>query len=313
MPAFVAPQLQKLHGTEIRCSSDQTRLTLESILGQGSYSIVYKAKAQFSNRPVAVKCVSKRELNAGQIYRQIQEAQILQELQGVAKSLSGDGRSNIVRCMECIQSESIIYLVLEHCGPNLFTLIAGRKRLNVELAFDLMNQLLQAVAFIHKHRVYHRDLKPENVLLASERTDGILIKVADFGLATRSITCYDFGCGSIRYMSPECLNAEARLKCYNAAKNDVFSSAIILINMLSGKNPWRQASLVNDDGYRMHFPAGPAKIDSFRRVFGYSDKLCLLLRSALAKEPDRISATRFLVSHIKLNGEFFDPGYIAND
>ena len=39
-------------------------------------------------------------------------------------------------------------------------------------------QILQAILFCHKRRVFHRDLKPQNLLIA----DNGVIKVADFGL-----------------------------------------------------------------------------------------------------------------------------------
>ena len=39
-------------------------------------------------------------------------------------------------------------------------------------------QLLQGVAYIHKHNVFHRDIKPENLLLKGDS-----VKIGDFGLA----------------------------------------------------------------------------------------------------------------------------------
>jgi serine/threonine protein kinase len=44
---------------------------------------------------------------------------------------------------------------------------------------NTVRQLLDALYFLHSHRVVHRDLKPQNILVASEDC----IKVADFGLA----------------------------------------------------------------------------------------------------------------------------------
>jgi serine/threonine protein kinase len=47
--------------------------------------------------------------------------------------------------------------------------------------------------------VYHRDLKPENILC---RQGGLDIRIADFGLATKSRLSQEFGVGSSYYMSP---------------------------------------------------------------------------------------------------------------
>lgn len=47
----------------------------------------------------------------------------------------------------------------------------------------IVNQILQAVAYLHKNGIVHRDLKPENLLCSSDSTENIHIFVADFGLS----------------------------------------------------------------------------------------------------------------------------------
>ena len=44
-----------------------------------------------------------------------------------------------------------------------------------------MSQLVNGVKYIHNHDIIHRDLKLGNMLL----NDDMLVKIADFGLATR--------------------------------------------------------------------------------------------------------------------------------
>ena len=43
----------------------------------------------------------------------------------------------------------------------------------------MMYQVLQGLAFMHKHGFFHRDMKPENLLCMGPE----LVKIADFGLA----------------------------------------------------------------------------------------------------------------------------------
>lgn len=62
---------------------------------------------------------------------------------------------------------------------NLYELMKQRDRLFPESHIrNIMFQIFQGLAFMHKHGFFHRDIKPENMLVK-----GDVVKVADFGLA----------------------------------------------------------------------------------------------------------------------------------
>ena len=50
---------------------------------------------------------------------------------------------------------------------------------------SIMQQLLQAVNYLHKNDVVHRDLKPENIAFLNENTKSLKIKLIDFGTAQK--------------------------------------------------------------------------------------------------------------------------------
>ncbi|KAF9204552.1 hypothetical protein BGZ49_005162 [Haplosporangium sp. Z 27] len=78
---------------------------------------------------------------------------------------------------------------------------------------------------------------PENIILCNGS-----IKLIDFGLATSQLISTDFGCGSTFYLSPECqLGYAESVKSYDSAAIDVWSLGVVLINLVFGRNPWKQA------------------------------------------------------------------------
>lgn len=105
-------------------------------------------------------------------------------------------------------------------------------------------QILDAVDFCHSYGIYHRDLKPENILCLQ---GGAKVVLADFGLATGEKMSADFGCGSTFYMGPECQGGiTTRIAEYNTAANDIWSLGVILVNLMCGRNPWKQACTADE-------------------------------------------------------------------
>lgn len=99
-------------------------------------------------------------------------------------------------------------------------------------ALQILEQILEAVAYAHRSDVLHRDLKPENILFFNG-----VAKVADFGLGRRlmsgstTITVADGVLGTIQYAAPEQL-ADGHTADQRA---DVFSIGRIFFEMLTGK------------------------------------------------------------------------------
>lgn len=120
------------------------------------------------------------------------------------KSLKKLNHANVVKLKEVIRENDHLYFIFEYMKENLYQLIKERNKLFPESAIrNIMYQILQGLAFIHKHGFFHRDLKPENLLCMGPE----LVKIADFGLAReiRSRPPYTDYVSTRWYRAPEVL------------------------------------------------------------------------------------------------------------
>ena len=105
-----------------------------------------------------------------------------------------------------------------------------RRRLATETAMSFAEQMLEALAFAHSHRIIHCDIKPDNFILFP----GNRIRLADFGIAkvVQGTGMLDAkGTGTLGYVAPEQALGKPSLR------SDVFSLGLVLYRMFSGRLP----------------------------------------------------------------------------
>lgn len=112
--------------------------------------------------------------------------------------------ANVVKLKEVIRENDILYFVFEYMKENLYQLV---KEQNTHFPEDtirnMLLQVLNGLAFMHRHGFFHRDLKPENLLCSGPD----IVKIADFGLAReiRSRPPYTDYVSTRWYRAPEVL------------------------------------------------------------------------------------------------------------
>jgi len=131
---------------------------------------------------------------------------------------------------------SRIYMVLEWCDGRLLRVILNEEgKLPQERAIHITLGILHALEYIHKQGVVHRDLKPENIMVG----DNDQIKLIDFGIASsagsKRLTYAGFTStiGTPDYISPEQVKGKR-----GDGRSDLYTTGIMLYEMLSGKKPF---------------------------------------------------------------------------
>ncbi|NXQ81548.1 MAK kinase, partial [Nyctibius grandis] len=169
------------------------RYTIMKQLGDGTYGSVLMGKSNESGELVAIKRMKRK-------FYSWDECMNLREV----KSLKKLNHANVIKLKEVIRENDHLYFVFEYMKENLYQLMKDRNKLFPESAIrNMMYQILQGLAFIHKHGFFHRDMKPENLLCIGPE----LVKIADFGLARelRSQPPYTDYVSTRWYRAPEVL------------------------------------------------------------------------------------------------------------
>ncbi|KAF7292423.1 Serine/threonine protein kinase [Mycena chlorophos] len=213
--------------------TDQRRVQLGELLGSGAYGRVYKALDSTSpGEPavVAVKCLKKYPIGTREAVFQAREI----KHHGILSK-----HDNIVTLHRTFVENDYVFLVLDYCpGGDLFGVITDRRLFvrNDSMVKQAFAQILDAVEFCHSQGIYHRDLKPENILACEQ---GLHLRLSDLGLSSSNLVTSEHGLGSPYYMAYEAIaSSHTSFSCRSA---DVWALAVILTNMLTGRNPWRMA------------------------------------------------------------------------
>ena len=222
---------------------DQTILHYKILekLGEGGMGVVYKAHDTKLNRAVALKFLP-RALTA--------DSSEHERFYHEARSASQIMHPNVTAIFEIGESEGQIYLSMEYVdGRTLKEFILKEEPVSVRKALDIAIQICAGLAAAHEKGIVHRDIKSENILVSGKGD----VKITDFGLAklkgASKLTKVGSTLGTASYMSPEQAQGEDV-----DARSDIFSTGVVLYELLTGKLPFRgdhQAailySLINED------------------------------------------------------------------
>lgn len=194
-------------------------------IATGGMATIYKARQISLDREVVVKKLHPHLAEDANFVRRFKrEAAILAKLQ----------HKNIVGILDFFEENNEQYIVLEYIrGYSLDRLIKERKAIPFGIAVYILREVCRGLSYIHINNILHRDLKPDNIMISDDGD----IKITDFGLAYRkenmNITNPGTYVGTPSYFPPEQLMGRPLTPAA-----DIFSLAVLFVEMLTGKNPF---------------------------------------------------------------------------
>ncbi len=189
---------------------------IERRLGIGAFAVVYQAMDTIQGIRVALKVP----------HDSLVTAQVLRDFRTEIRTTSRLEHQNILSLKDASIIDDRLVMVFRLGVETLDDRM--RRRMSLETAMNLTEQILEGTAYAHRQRIVHCDIKPENVILFENQH----VRLADFGIAKVSQrTLQGSGTGTVGYMAPEQAMGRPSLK------SDVFSLGLIVYRMLSGQWP----------------------------------------------------------------------------
>src|SRR5216117_2138596 len=205
-------------------------------LGAGAMAITYRARDTVLNSEVALKVIDRKVAqNPGARSRFLREARAAANIHhpNVAQvTYYGEQDGECFYAMELVKGETLEARVRRD-GP-----------MPLAVALEIIEQAARALAVAEVCGVVHRDIKPSNLMLESDASDALMIKVIDYGVAKVMAPQADPGIeqtqagfiGTPAFANPEQFAGIQQLPI--DTRSDIYSLGVTLWYLLTGRTPF---------------------------------------------------------------------------
>jgi aurora kinase len=199
-------------------------------LGKGKFGRVYMVRTKVEpHYIVALKCLYKSEIVQSRVEKQIRrEIEIQQNLR----------HPNVLRLYGYFHDEKRIFLMIEFAGKGeLYKQLSKHGSFSEKRSSRYIDQMADALQYLHSKHVIHRDIKPENLLLGINGE----LKIGDFGWSVhapsnRRMTL----CGTLDYLPPEMVEGKEHNE-----KVDYWALGVLTYEFMVGNPPFEDRNSVN--------------------------------------------------------------------
>ena len=251
---------------------------ISDCIGKGGFSRVYKAYDKKLSRWVALKIYKTGEFSDR--YSPIAEIKRVVNLD----------HPNICRYLDMEEIENknpfgeneIIQVCVMELLDSGNILEYYKKNEDHNLLIKLLRDILNGLAYLHRHGIIHRDIKPANILIKSA-LEGPVAKITDFGIskATDNINSNSSSAlvVSIPYMAPEQLNIKKYGINEKIASNlDLWSLGVTIYEIITGKVLFKNSEKDSSEQVMANImsPQLPEKINELPEPFRKIVSLCVV-------------------------------------
>ena len=201
------------------------------VLGEGGFGFVAKVKSKKNLKIYALKKIDLSKIKDLDYLKYYENEPILMKILN---------HPNVCKLYSSFRENTSIYLIMEFMNNgDLFTFLNTNQKLgkniNEEKLWNIFEQCLKGLVYIHSKGLIHRDIKPGNILINNE----FQVKLTDFNTATfiNKEKAMEFlnvqnlqnfindgaQIGDKNFQAPEVINIEEEENNYYDDKIDVYS------------------------------------------------------------------------------------------
>src|SRR6266496_3892103 len=205
-------------------------------LGTGATAITYRARDTVLNSTVALKVIDRKVAQTPGV-----RSRFLREARAAAQIR----HPNVARVSHYGEQDGECFYVMELVeGETLEARIRREGPMPLSLALEITEQAARALAAAEACSVVHRDIKPSNIMLESDPSGALIVKVIDYGVAKVLAPQAGVGAeqtqagfiGTPAFASPEQFaeNGKSRID----TRSDIYSLGVTLWFLLCGRTPF---------------------------------------------------------------------------
>lgn len=272
---------------------------VERPVGEGGFSVVYRAEHVLWRQPVALKCFNTLasvppEMREELLQGFLQEGKLMTSLSTRSAAIV---QARDVGTLTTPAGQSVPYMVLEWLdGRPLDAVLAteyasGSRARSLPEAMTLLEPAVGALEIAHTQGIAHRDIKPANFFVVGDPRGEHIVKILDFGIAkvmsehAQLQTALAKTGTNITAFTPNYGAPEQFSRTHGATGpwTDVYALALVLVELLRGGVP----ALEGDDYLQLAVASRDPMVRPTPRAFGLdvSDEVERVFRKALAVAP----------------------------
>src|SRR5438094_2560434 len=261
-------------------------------LGAGAMAVTYRARDTVLNSEAALKVIERRVAqNLGARSRFLREARAAANIHhpNIARvTYYGEQDGECFYAMELVKGETLEARVRRD-GP-----------MPLALALEVIEQAARALAAAEACGVVHRDIKPSNIMLESDASDVLRVKLIDYGVAKVMGLQVEPGLeqtqagfiGTPAFASPEQFAGAGQLPV--DTRSDIYSLGVTLWYLLTGRTPFVGRTMEEIRARQ----TDELPLEQLRNLH-LPGQVITLLKSMLAPDPkDRPQSARELLSAV---------------
>ena len=270
-------------------------------LGAGAMAVTYRARDTVLNSEVALKVIDRRVAqNPGARSRFLREA----------RAAANIHHPNIARVTYYGEQDGECFYAMELVkGQTLEARVRRDGPMPLALALEVIEQAARALAAAEACGVVHRDIKPSNIMLESDASGALTVKLIDYGVAKVMGPQAEAGIeqtqagfvGTPAFASPEQFAGVEQLPI--DTRSDIYSLGVTLWYLLTGRTPFVGRTMEEIRARQ----TGELPLEQLR-ILHLPAQVIALVKSMLAPDPkDRPQTARELLSAVHSCYERFNP------